>query len=117
MEISLYDKIRELCSERNITIRKLEEDLGFSRSYIQKWSVNSPSVDKVMKVAAYFDVSIDYLIGATDIRTTLSEFMNDEDMIKLQRARQRMSAKDKKKMMAMLEIGFEDAFAEDSKGE
>ena len=117
MESVLFDRIRELCFERGITITKLEEELGFSKYSIPRWSSNSPSADKVLKAAAYFDVSVDYLLGTTDIRTTLSEFLQDEDMVKLQRARVKMTPKDKKKMMMMLEIGFEDAFAEDDKGE
>lgn len=115
MESVLYQRIKELCLQKDITISKLESDLGFGNSSIKKWEkVSSPSVDKIVKVASYFDVSVDYLLGRTDIIGSVSEIIGDEDIISFQRARQNMSLKDKERMMQMIKIGFEYAFREDS---
>lgn len=113
MDNILYKRIKDLCSKRGITITKLEADLGFGNSSIKKWEkVSSPSIDKVVKVAGYFDVSIDFLLGRSDIENSISELIGDEDIISFQRARQKMSARDREKMMQILRLGFEYAFSD-----
>lgn len=110
----LYQRIKQLCSRKGITIAKLESDLGFGNSSIKKWEKSSsPSIDKIVKVATYFDVSIDYLMGRTDIESSMSEIIGDEDIISFQRARQKMTPKDREKMMQMLKLGFEYAFSDE----
>lgn len=111
MESILYQRIKQLCAERGISVNKLESDLGFSNSSIKKWErTSSPSVDKIIKVAGYFDVSIDYLLGRTDIKEPISDILEDEDIISFQRARQKMTEKDRERMMKLLKIGFDYAF-------
>lgn len=111
METSLYQRIKDLCSERGTTIKGLEKDLGFGESSIRKWEkVSSPSVDKIMKVAAYFNVSIDYLLGRTEIRESISDVLGDEDVISFQRAKEKMTPQDRQRMMSMLVAGFDYAF-------
>ena len=119
MESSLYDRIKQLCAKKGISVAKLETDLGFGNASIRKWEKSSsPSIDKIVKIAAYFDVSIDYLMGRTDIESPISEIIGDEDIISFQRARQRMSQKDRDKMMQMLKLGFEYAFSnQDGEGD
>lgn len=115
MESVLYQRIKELCSRKNITIAKLESELGFGNASIKKWEkTSSPSIDKILKVAKYFDVSIDYLLGRTDIEGSISEIIGDEDIISFQRAREKMTPSDRERMMQMLRLGFEYAFREDN---
>lgn len=64
--MTLYDTVMLLCSENGITKTKLERDCGFSQNSINKWAAQSPSADKLAKVADYFGVSVDYLLGKTD---------------------------------------------------
>ena len=59
----MVNRIQSLCKERNITLNRLEIEIGLSKSSISKWDTNAPSIDKVEKVATYFGVSLDYLIG------------------------------------------------------
>lgn len=111
MDSILYDRIKELCQEHNISISKLESTLEFGNSSIKKWGkTTSPSIDKIIKVATYFGVSVDYLLGKTDIRNSVSDILDDNDIISFQRARQKMTEKDKQKMMQMLRISFDYAF-------
>lgn len=110
---TLYLRIKELCVKNGITISKLESDLGFGNSSVKKWErSSSPSVDKIIKVANYFNVSIDYLLGHSDIKESVAEILGDEDIISFQRARQKMSSQDREKMMKMLRLGFEEAFSD-----
>ena len=59
----LYGNIKVLCKEKGISISKVEEELGFPRSYICKWNENEPGVRKVQKVADYLGVPIEALLA------------------------------------------------------
>lgn len=61
--MSLYKNVKTMCANRNISVRMLENKLGFPRSSICKWDTNTPGVDKVKKVADYFGVSIEYFLS------------------------------------------------------
>lgn len=56
---------RELCKKNNISISKLNEDCGFSKNFINEMEKKSasPSIDKVITIANYFDVSLDSLVN------------------------------------------------------
>lgn len=112
MDSIIFCRIKELCAENNITLNKLETELGMSQYSISKWKRTvSPTIDKIARVASYFHVSIDYLVGASDIRSTADTLAGDPDYISLQRARERMTDQDKTRMMGILRIGFDYAFA------
>lgn len=59
----MYLKIKKLCEERNISIYRLEKDLDLSSGIIRKWKNSIPSVDKLNKIAQYFNVPITYFIS------------------------------------------------------
>ena len=62
----MIDRITALCQQVNISITKLEREVSLGRSTIRHWDNHPPAVYKVAKVARYFGVSVDYLIGNTD---------------------------------------------------
>ena len=64
--MDLYEKIKLLASEKKMSIRQLEETLGFGNGVINRWRNNTPGSDKLKKVADYFNISVDYLLGRTD---------------------------------------------------
>ena len=64
--MSLVERIRTVAEKNELTLAKVERDLGFGNGTIRKWDSNSPSVDKVSAVANYLNVSVDYLLERTD---------------------------------------------------
>jgi transcriptional regulator with XRE-family HTH domain len=66
--MSIYERVKLLCSERGISLRKLSRDCGFSAATITKWKDHAPSADKIQKVADYFGVSTDWLNGLSAVR-------------------------------------------------
>ena len=105
MENILYARIKQLCDERGISIKRLETMLGFGASSIQKWKDStSPSIDKVKSVATFFNVSIDYLIGRSDIREI--DYYKEPNVVTFQRARERMDSDTEERMMATLRAAF-----------
>lgn len=71
----MFDRIQKLCRNNSISIAKLEKDLGFGNGSIYKWEKSSPSIEKVQKVASYFNVSFDYLYYGFEL-TELSQMIN-----------------------------------------
>lgn len=61
--MSIVNRIKKLCDSRNTTLIGLEREIGLGRGTIRKWESYSPSIDKLEKVADYFKVSTDYLLG------------------------------------------------------
>lgn len=66
VDMTAFDRVKKLCEEQKMSIVQLEEKVGFGRNSIYSWKKNRPSSDKLEKVADYFDVSTDYLLGRTD---------------------------------------------------
>ena len=64
--MSILNKIKALADERALTLAELERKLDFSNGSLRKWSTSTPSGDKIEKIADYFNVSTDYLLGRTD---------------------------------------------------
>ena len=59
------ERLRAMLKERNLTQAKLIEDLEISSAVPFKWlsGKNSPSIESLIRLAKYFDCSVDYLIG------------------------------------------------------
>lgn len=63
---SLFEKIKELCQKRGISINSLEETLGYSRNTIYSMKSKKPNAERLQEIADHFNVSTDYLLGRTD---------------------------------------------------
>lgn len=61
-----FDRIKELCQKRGISLSKLEEALGYSRNTIYSMKTKKPNAERISEIADYFNVSTDYLLGRTD---------------------------------------------------
>lgn len=60
--MTLVERIKTKCRENQTNIKRLEEATGMGNGTIRKWDVQCPSYDKVVKVADYLCVSLDWLI-------------------------------------------------------
>ena len=66
MEKNIFGiRLRELRIQRKLSQKELSEELGVGRPTITQYETGSkkPSLKMVIKIADYFDMSIDYLIG------------------------------------------------------
>lgn len=66
-------KIKELRNEHNITMKKLGEIVGVSESAISQYEngKRQPDIETLKVFADFFNVSIDYLLGKSDLRNPL----------------------------------------------
>jgi len=65
---NLNERLKEVRMEKNISQSQLAKDTGLSQSAISFWESGerSPSVQAVIILAKYYNVSTDYLLGITD---------------------------------------------------
>ena len=64
--MTMYERIENMRKSVGISQGKLEKELGFSNGSISKWKNSTPTPDRLQKLADYFGVSVDYLLGRTD---------------------------------------------------
>ena len=63
---TIYEIIDQLCAEKGISGSKMCDDLGMSRSTLtelRKGRAKTLKLEKASKIADYFGVSVDYLLG------------------------------------------------------
>lgn len=82
--MTIFDRIKKLAKEHSKTLRQVTDDLQLSQNYIYnlKKSGKQPNATTLEKFADYFHVSVDYLLGREDEKSTsdqkdLKKFLDD----------------------------------------
>ena len=65
----ICDNIIRLCKNQKITVKELSVQLGMGINAISDWRHSSPSIERLLRVADYFGVSVDYLCGRSEQAT------------------------------------------------
>ena len=60
---NLYNKVKELCRDKNITQKQLADIIGINQNTIKTWEHKLPNSETLVKIADYFNVTTDYLLG------------------------------------------------------
>lgn len=65
-----FDIFHALCEEKGVSCKKAAAEIGLSNSITTKWKKTgaTPGGETLEKVAAYFGVTTDYLLGKTKVR-------------------------------------------------
>lgn len=60
-----YDIYKALCEQRGVSLSRAAAEIGLSNATVTKWKKTgaAPGGDTLTKVAAYFGVSVDKLLG------------------------------------------------------
>lgn len=64
--MGLYEQIRDVAKSKGYSINRLEQELGFARSSINKFNKNKPSIAKLQQIADFLGVTVDSLTGSDD---------------------------------------------------
>nr|WP_312579024.1 helix-turn-helix transcriptional regulator [Sedimentibacter sp.] len=96
--MELNERIRQLRLENNLTAKKLGNIFNLSESTISLYEngKRTPSKDILLKMAYYFNVSTDYLLGKSDIP-------NSEFLCNLSKKNEFDVSKEIKKMLIQIE--------------
>ncbi|MBU3112023.1 helix-turn-helix domain-containing protein [Clostridium lacusfryxellense] len=65
------DRLRNIRQDRDLTQDKVSKALNIRRNTLSGYETThrTPSIYITIEIARYFDVSVDYLLGLTDIET------------------------------------------------
>ena len=64
--LKVYDRIIDLCHQRNISVRSLERELGFSNGQIKIMRDSKISSERLLAIATYFGTSMEYLLTGVE---------------------------------------------------
>ncbi|MDU7039163.1 MAG: helix-turn-helix transcriptional regulator, partial [Lactococcus lactis] len=61
--MTTFDRIKKLAEKRGKSLPAVSADLEFSDNLFYRWKTSNPKATDLAKVADYFHVSVDYLLG------------------------------------------------------
>lgn len=98
-------RLRELREQKNISQQRLAIDLSISQAAISKYEKNlaEPDINMMKKMADYFCVSIDYLVGRTNVNTYYADNPPSIQECQLIYTYRRLSNQQKEKAMAYMQ--------------
>ena len=84
LTMTVLDTIQELSERRGKSLRQVTNDLKFSENYLYSLKTKTPNGANLEKLADYFNVSVDYLLGRAEAKPVnepidLAEVANSDD--------------------------------------
>ncbi len=69
MEILVAERIRELMKEQGLNQVQLASKIGVKQNTVSAWLLKKkePCIHSLWAIADYFQISVDYLIGRSEI--------------------------------------------------
>ena len=61
--LTLFENVLELCSKKNISIARLEKEVGLGNATVRGWTKSTPSIRTLKAVADYFGVPVEALLA------------------------------------------------------
>ena len=73
-------KLKRLRAEKELTQKELSSLLGLTRATISSYERCAlyPSVDALVNICRFFNVSADYMLGLSDINTIDTSYLTDQ---------------------------------------
>ncbi len=68
--MTFYDRFIELCRDNNVSPSSAAMAVGLNRSSVTRWKQKgyTPRQDTVAKIANYFDVTVEYMMGLENLK-------------------------------------------------
>lgn len=71
MQFSL--RFKQLCKENGVTQKQALAEMGLHRNAAQRWADGSPSTEALLKIAEYFGITTDEVLGVESKKTPTPE--------------------------------------------
>ncbi|MFW6027137.1 MAG: helix-turn-helix domain-containing protein [Candidatus Woesearchaeota archaeon] len=106
--MSLTERLRKLRSEKNILQKDLANFLDVSTSTVGKYEsgIREPNLDKLKKIANFYNVSLDYLVGRSEKKLSYSKSWYSEEFYQFLKSERNLSTEDMIRMQEDQLIDF-----------
>lgn len=74
----MVERISNLVKEKGLSLSAVEKILGFGNGAIRRFDKNSPSIDKIIALSNFLNVSIDYIIKGEEEKEIKAQISSDE---------------------------------------
>lgn len=100
-----WDRFYNLCNEKGTRPNPVAKELHISSAVLTKWKngISYPNGEILIKIADYFDCSIDYLVGISDIRSSCNREISDDDKIILEKYHN-LNPENKKEILLLIDF-------------
>lgn len=111
--MTLGERIRKIRKMKGLSILDIKEKTGLSKSTISDLEngKSSPTTETLQKIAKALEVDVTEFFKTEESNN--QDDYEDFDLRIIERARRKMSPKDREKMMKILKASFEDFFNEE----
>lgn len=74
----MVDRILSLINEKNMSVNAVEKQLKFGNGAIKRFDKNSPSIDKIIALSNFLNVSVEYILFGNNGSLSKDKLSNDE---------------------------------------
>jgi len=69
LQIKFTERLKELRAKKGISQRDIAKEIGISQNSYCLWEQGKtqPDLEKLIKLCQFFDVTVDYIVGYSDI--------------------------------------------------
>lgn len=75
----IFDRIKTIANAKNISLAQLEKEIGLNTNYLYRLKNQIPKSDKLLLIADYLDVSIDYLLGRDEFINRQNTYISGDN--------------------------------------
>ena len=106
----MYEIYLKLLREKGLRASDVSKATGIPPSTFTDWKTgrSKPKQDKLEKLAEFFEVSVDYLIGREPIEEVKAGKADDDDIAMLNRVGEKLSPAQRKKAISVLKAMFDE---------
>lgn len=83
--MAFWDTYEDLCSEKGISpqSKEIRDFIGASSATISDWKKKGifPKLEYLMKISVFFDVTLDYLAGISQVKKPITDFDEREEVL------------------------------------
>lgn len=109
----MYSIFEELLKKHNVTAYKVSKATGVTTATLTSWKqgVYTPKADKLQKIADYFGVTLDYLMGNEESEPSNNEMVaidnSERRILTMCRSVENATEEDKEEIANLFESTFE----------
>lgn len=98
----MVERILALIKQKGLSVSAVEKQLGFGNGAIKRFSTNSPSIDKIIAISNFLNVSVEYVLFGKETQDSLPE-----DVVQLIEYYNQLGDKEKGIVLGKAETFFE----------